>query len=454
MADTAKLDQAAAGAGAAATPTRGAQGKFRAVTPAGADADTPAGARVDTSSAAAAAGTSSLAGVTKEVQHASKAAQECAKSCSCLVKAAKKSHSTVLCLGCSLAVMRSEAVEVKKYSTDAADASAFATKLAAAAVAVVSTLPAPTPAELMTPLKETKQAAAAAKVSAAQVQDIASEVVEAVNRRVRAETAAPGEAKGEVEGKGKDESEDEVEGGGEAGRDDAGGYHVLEEGGAPKPLVRFKVGQKTVAVFVARTEEDCNAAKPLLGVRSLRQDPYTYLLARHEVSPGLDMAAVLRSVAAGEASMEEAVGPAVGCFSASFRTDEIAADIFEFEDPEDLRDCGVYESVELWTLDFSAETAKATWSPEDTRDIIVGLFYGMCKHAAENGMRCGFCVPHPGVLKCWQKHGVKLKQITTEPTLRLPQTHPHYNYFRACTLAYFDVAEVMAELEDKLVFVP
>lgn len=50
-----------------------------------------------------------------------------------------------------------------------------------------------------------------------------------------------------------------------------------------------------------------------------------------------DMGAALARVGAGEATMNEAVGPAVGCLMATFGTNMISSCIFEFEDPEDLR---------------------------------------------------------------------------------------------------------------------
>lgn len=49
-----------------------------------------------------------------------------------------------------------------------------------------------------------------------------------------------------------------------------------------------------------------------------------------------DMNAALQRVAAGEATMTEAVGPAVGCLMATFGTNMISSCIFEFQDPEDL----------------------------------------------------------------------------------------------------------------------
>jgi kinesin family protein 4/21/27 len=42
-------------------------------------------------------------------------------------------------------------------------------------------------------------------------------------------------------------------------------------------------------------------------------------------------------VAAGELSMNEAVGPAVGCLMATFGTNMISSCIFEFDDPQELK---------------------------------------------------------------------------------------------------------------------
>lgn len=50
-----------------------------------------------------------------------------------------------------------------------------------------------------------------------------------------------------------------------------------------------------------------------------------------------DLAASLLQVAAGEATMNDAVGPAVGCLMATFGTNMISSCIFEFDDPDDLR---------------------------------------------------------------------------------------------------------------------
>lgn len=49
-----------------------------------------------------------------------------------------------------------------------------------------------------------------------------------------------------------------------------------------------------------------------------------------------DLTPALRRVARGELSMEEAVGPAVGCLMATFGTNMISSCIFDFDDPEEL----------------------------------------------------------------------------------------------------------------------
>lgn len=50
-----------------------------------------------------------------------------------------------------------------------------------------------------------------------------------------------------------------------------------------------------------------------------------------------DLPTALNRVAAGEASMKEAVGPAVGCLMATFGTNMISSCIFEFADPSELK---------------------------------------------------------------------------------------------------------------------
>lgn len=63
-----------------------------------------------------------------------------------------------------------------------------------------------------------------------------------------------------------------------------------------------------------------------------------------------DIRAALTRVALGEATMAEAIGPAVGCLMATVGTNMIATCIYDFEDPEDLEDLGVEQRIELWGL--------------------------------------------------------------------------------------------------------
>ncbi|KAG2497502.1 hypothetical protein HYH03_004654 [Edaphochlamys debaryana] len=210
----------------------------------------------------------------------------------------------------------------------------------------------------------------------------------------------------EAEGQGAGEADGEAKG--DPGDDGGGGFDLLGEGTSPTLSTRFKVGQRTVAVFVARTREDVNAAERLL------------------VDPCLNMAAALLSVAAGEASMEEAVGPAVGCLVASFGTNMIASGIYRFEDPEALRLAG-----------GGAEGNTIAWSSEDRLAMSIGLMHGTSNHDFENGIRCGFCVAPPHLVK----------QVNTELELMCPQTHDDYEYYRGCTVAWFKVAEVKAGLQ-------
>ncbi|GIL52093.1 hypothetical protein Vafri_8067 [Volvox africanus] len=258
-----------------------------------------------------------------------------------------------------------------------------------------------------------------------------------------------------------------------AGADDGGGYDLLDEGEVPKLLARFKVNQHdTLAVFKACTKEDFKDVISLLPENTPlpASDKMTYLLARLEVNPGRDMAAALLTVATGEATMKEAVGPAVGCLMATFGTNMIASCIFDFDDPEDLRYYGVDERIELWGLQIphtsvrpalaeglteeqalaAAEATKdntITWSSVDRLNMSIGLLYALCNHAIENGIRCGFCVPRPQLLKRWMQAGVKMEQVKTSLTLIYPQTAHDYEYYRASTVAWFMVAEVKAKLE-------
>lgn len=55
-------------------------------------------------------------------------------------------------------------------------------------------------------------------------------------------------------------------------------------------------------------------------------------------------------MAAGEATLGEAVGPAVGCLMATMGTSLITDCIFDFEDPEELEGAGQEQRLELWGL--------------------------------------------------------------------------------------------------------
>lgn len=53
-----------------------------------------------------------------------------------------------------------------------------------------------------------------------------------------------------------------------------------------------------------------------------------------------------------------------------------------------------------------AESTKdntITWSSVDRLNMSIGLLYALCNHAIENGIRCGFCVPRPQLLKRWMQ---------------------------------------------------
>ncbi|KAG2497514.1 hypothetical protein HYH03_004664 [Edaphochlamys debaryana] len=252
-------------------------------------------------------------------------------------------------------------------------------------------------------------------------------------------------AAGDGDGAGQAEAEDGAEG--EAGGDYGAGYDLLDEDVAPKLVTQFKLCQKTVAVFEARTREDFEDVTSLLKEEPLHH--MVYLLARAEVDPHLDMAAALRSMAAGEASMEQAVGRAVSCISASFGTNKTATEVFDFEDPEALRYYGVRERMEMCFMPLPAEAADK--GPSDyMRDMYVGLLYALCKHATENGIRCGFCAAQPEALKVWQEAGVKMEQIDTGLRVRYPQTHDKHDFYSARTVAWFQVEELMAGLEHML----
>jgi len=56
-----------------------------------------------------------------------------------------------------------------------------------------------------------------------------------------------------------------------------------------------------------------------------------------QLNPQKDPSETLQRVVNKEATMTEAVGPAVGCLMATFGTNMISSCIFDFDDPEDLK---------------------------------------------------------------------------------------------------------------------
>jgi len=74
-------------------------------------------------------------------------------------------------------------------------------------------------------------------------------------------------------------------------------------------------------------------------VRScLAQIPYSvYKHCTLQVNPNTNLNETLQQVVKGETTMNEAVGPAVGCLMATFGTNMISSCIFDFDDPEDLK---------------------------------------------------------------------------------------------------------------------
>lgn len=71
-----------------------------------------------------------------------------------------------------------------------------------------------------------------------------------------------------------------------------------------------------------------------------------------------------------------------------------------------------------------------TWSSVDRLNMSIGLLYALCNHAIESGIRCGFCVPRPQLLKRWMQAGVKMEQVKTALKLIYPQTAHDYEYYK------------------------
>lgn len=83
----------------------------------------------------------------------------------------------------------------------------------------------------------------------------------------------------------------------------------------------------------------------------------------------------------------------------------------------------------------------------------IGLLFALCNHATDQGIRCGFCVPRPQLLKRWLQAGVKMKQITTSLKLIYPSSAHDYEYYKASTVAYFMIEEVKEALSKVLAVV-
>ncbi|GFH15117.1 kinesin-like protein, partial [Haematococcus lacustris] len=136
----------------------------------------------------------------------------------------------------------------------------------------------------------------------------------------------------------------------------------------------------------------------------------------------------------------------------------------------------VEERIELWGLQIphnsvrppleestegaaAAEDGQAakdsgsviTWTSVDRLNMSIGLLYALCNHALDSGIKCGFCVPRPQLLKRWLQAGVKMRQIPTD-TLKLiyPPSAHDYEYYKASTVAYFMITEVREALEKVL----
>ncbi|KAG2499076.1 hypothetical protein HYH03_003259 [Edaphochlamys debaryana] len=190
MADTARLDQAAAAAAAAAsasTPTRGGPGQ---VTP----VSTPAGPSTITASAAAAAAAASAKTTLGHLSVLYKSRNLAKTQAAVAAKMAENAETCqwVLQPDCPSAVIACAAKALQTYNTSAQLASDQAAAAAAAAAAAMSALPPADTAMLGATVEEINQAAAAAEASAAAVRGIVFAVREELSVRLPAEVAAAG----------------------------------------------------------------------------------------------------------------------------------------------------------------------------------------------------------------------------------------------------------------------
>mmetsp|Transcript_2102 Transcript_2102/g.5351 ORF Transcript_2102/g.5351 Transcript_2102/m.5351 type:complete len:931 (+) Transcript_2102:94-2886(+) len=256
-------------------------------------------------------------------------------------------------------------------------------------------------------------------------------------------------------------------------------FDYIPDDSMPKLLARFRVNTNdTLAVYKAISKEDFQDVIGLLPENTPlpASEKMTYLLARLELNPNKDLNATLQRVVNRETTMNEAVGPAVGCLMATFGTNMISSCIFDFEDPEDLKYYDVEERIELWGLQIPHTSARppleavaaaeteagkennqgpevTPWTSIDRLNMSIGLLFALCTHALDNGIRCGFCVPRPQLLKRWLQAGVRMRQIQSELKLIYPPSAHDYEYYKASTVAYFMVNEVRDGLEERLALV-
>jgi len=236
----------------------------------------------------------------------------------------------------------------------------------------------------------------------------------------------------------------------------------------PRVLARFKVNRNDVlSVFKAITEEDFRDVMALLpqGTSLPASDKMTYLLARLEIHPRLNIDKAVQKVVDGKATMKDAVGPTVGCLMATLGTNMISSCIFDFNDPEELTYYPIDERIELWGLQIPHNSwrpsmgvvtedddgmSPVVWTSVDRLNMSIGLLYALCNHALDEGISCGLCVPRPQLLKRWMQAGVGMREIDGKLKLVYPSSAHDYEYYKSSTVAFFVVDEVMEGLRQVL----
>ena len=105
-------------------------------------------------------------------------------------------------------------------------------------------------------------------------------------------------------------------------------------------------------VFKATLKEDFKDIVRLLPEDTpLRKtEKIVYLIARLELRPATSIQERLALVNEQGAPVAEAVGPAIGFLMATFGTNLISSCIFDFDDPEDIKQFAVDKRLELWGL--------------------------------------------------------------------------------------------------------